>query len=90
MTEVSAINRPQDLALLRNIVGEEDQMFRNKIREELEKRGHVVTDWKADGSSKIWIGDKNTFGVDSKGYHALRCTVSDCADIRIENMNKGR
>ncbi|MCJ1414079.1 hypothetical protein MMC32_000404 [Xylographa parallela] len=43
-TEVSAINRSQDLALLQNAVDEEDQMFSNEIKKELERRGHNVTD----------------------------------------------
>ena len=89
-TEVSAINQSQDLALLNNVAREDDQMFSAEITKELEKRGHNVTDWKADGSSKMWIGDKNAFGVNSKGHNAARFTVSDHADIHVGNMNEGR
>lgn len=88
ITEVSAINISQDLALLNNVARKNDQIFLAEIIKELEKRGYNVTDWKADGSSKIWIGDKNTFGVESKGYNAARFTVSDRADIYIGNINE--
>lgn len=89
-TEVSAINNSQDLALLNNVAREDDQMFSAEIIKELEKRGHTVTDWKADGRSKMWIGDKNAFGVNSKGHNAARFTVSDHADIHIGNINEGK
>lgn len=89
-TEVSAINNSKDLALLQNEVDEEDQMFSNEIKKELERRGHNVTDWKADGSSKMWIGDKNAFGVNSKGHNAAKFTISDRADIHIGNINEGK
>ena len=89
-TEVSAINRSQDLALLQNAVDEEDQMFSNEIKKELERRGHNVTDWRADGSSKMWIGDKNAFGVNSKSHNVARFTISDRADIHIGNINEGK
>lgn len=89
-TEVSAIKKSQDLALLNNVARKDDQMFSAEITKELEKRGHNVTDWKADGSSKMWIGDKNAFGVISKGHNAARFTVSDRADIHIGNTNKGK
>ena len=89
-TEISVINKSQDLALLDNVAREDDQIFSAEITKELEKRGHNVTDWKADGSSKMWIGDKNAFGVNSKGHSAARFTVSDHADIRIGNINEGK
>lgn len=89
-TEVSAINKSQDLALLNNVAYEDDQMFAAEITKELKKRGHNVTDWKADGSSKMWLGDKNAFGVNSKGHNVARFTVSDHADIHIGNMNEGK
>lgn len=89
-TEVSAISQSQDLALLNNVAREDDQMFSAEITKELEKRGHNVIDWKADGSAKMWIGDKNAFGVNSKGHNAARFTVSDHADIHIGNMNEGK
>ena len=89
-TEVSVINKSQDLVLLNNVAREDNQMFSAEITKELEKRGHNVTDWKANRSSKMWIGDKNTFGVNSKGYNAARFTVSDRVDIYIGNINKGK
>lgn len=89
-TEVSAISQSQDLALLNDVAHEDDQMFSAEITKELEKRGHNVTDWKADGSSKMWIGDKNAFGVNSKGHNAARFTASDHAYIHIGNMNEGK
>ena len=52
-TEASAINRSQELALLQNAINEEDQIFSNEIKKELERRGHNFTDWRADGGSKI-------------------------------------
>ena len=87
-TEVSSINKSQDLLLLNNVAREDDPMFSAEIINELDKRGHNVTDWKADGSSKLWIGDKNAFGVNSKGHVAARFTVSDHADIHIGNINE--
>lgn len=89
-TEVSAINKSQDLALLNNVAREDDHIFSAEITKELEKRGHNITDWKADGSSKMWIGDKNAFGVNSKSHNAARFTVADHADIHIGNINEGK
>ena len=90
ITEVSTINNSQDLALLSKVVCSEDQMLSAEIKKELEKRGHNVTDWKADGSSKVWVGDKNAFGVNGKGHDVSRFTVSDHADIHIGNVNQGQ
>ena len=89
-TEVSAINESRDLALLNNVAREDDQMFSAEITKELEKRGQNVTDWKADGNSKMWIGDKNAFGVSSMGHNAAKFTISDHADIHIGNVNQGK
>ena len=90
IADVSVINRSQDLALLQNAIGKGDQMFTNEVKKELEKRGHVVADWKADGSSKMWIGDRNASGVNGNSHHAARFTVSDHADIHIGNFNEGK
>ncbi|KAL6714665.1 hypothetical protein ACLMJK_008090 [Lecanora helva] len=89
MTEVSAINKPQDLALLNNIAGKDDQMFSAEIIKELEKRGHNVTDWKAGGNSRMWVGDDNAFGVKSEGHNVARFTLSDHTDIHLGNINRG-
>ena len=87
---MSAINKSQDLALLNNVAREDDHIFSAEITKELEKRGHNVVDWKADGSSKMWIGDKNAFGVNSKGHNAARFAISDQAYIHIGNINEGK
>ena len=89
VTDVSAINKSQDLALLNEVTGKDDQMFSAEITKELEKRGHNVTNWKADGFSKIWAGDDNAFGVKSEGHNFARFTVSDHADIHLGNINRG-
>ena len=89
-TELSAIDKSQDLALVRDAACREDQMLSAEITKELEKRGHSVTDWRADGSSKMWIGDKNAFGVVGLGHNAARFTVSDKADIHVGNVNEGK
>ena len=88
MTEVSTIGKSRDLALLNNVAGQDDHMFSAGITKELEKHGHNVTDWEADRSSKMWIGDKNASGMNSKGHNAARFTVSDHADIHIGNINE--
>lgn len=88
--EVSIIDKSQDLALLSNVAREDDQMFSAEITKELEKRGHNVTDWKAEGSSKMWIGDKNAFGVNSNGHYVVRFELNDSANIRIGNNNGGK
>lgn len=88
--EVSAINKSQDLALLNNIACKEDQILSVEITRVLDNRGHNVTDWKADGSSKLWAGDENAFGVESKGHNIARFTSSDHADIHLGNINRGR
>ena len=87
--EVSAIQKPQDLVLLNNIAGKDDQVLSAEITKELDNRGHHVTDWKADGSSKVWIGDENAFGVSSRGHTLTRFSSSDHADVHIGNINKG-
>ena len=40
-------------------------------------------DWKAGGDSKIWLGDDNAFGVNSKGHNFARFTVSDHTDVHL-------
>ena len=65
-------------------------MFSAEITRELERCGHNVTDWKADGNSKMWIGDKNAFGMNRKSHNAVRFTISNHVDIHIGNINKGK
>lgn len=89
-TEVSTINKSQDLSLLNNIACKDDQMLSAEITRELNNRGHNFTDWKANGSSKMWAGDENAFGVDSKSHNFARFTVSDHADVHLGNINRGR
>ncbi|KAL8731569.1 MAG: hypothetical protein Q9181_004255 [Wetmoreana brouardii] len=89
-TEVSAISGTQNLMLLSNVAYRGDDILLDKITRELSSRGHIVTDWKADGSSKMWAGDENAFGIESKGHNFARFTVSDYADVHLGNMNRGK
>lgn len=86
--EVAEICETQDLALL-NHVCECDRMLAAEVEKEMKSRGHSVTDWKAGGNSKMWAGDENAFRVNSKGHSFARFTVSDYADVRLGNMNRG-
>ena len=89
VTEVFTINESQDLALLREVAGNDDQIFSAEITNELEKRGNCYTDWKAEGNSKMWAGDDNAPGVKSKGHNFARFTVSGHADVHLGNINRG-
>ncbi|KAL9615269.1 MAG: hypothetical protein Q9167_000240 [Letrouitia subvulpina] len=88
--EVSTINKSQDLTLLNNVACQDDHMLSAEIIRELDNRGHNVTDWKADGNSKVWAGDENAFGVNSKGHNFARFTVSGHADVHLGNINRGK
>ncbi|ERF76212.1 hypothetical protein EPUS_09279 [Endocarpon pusillum Z07020] len=61
-TEVSAVGDTGDLALLKDIASSDDPYLEAAVVKEMESRGHVFTDWKADGKSKMWAGDENAFG----------------------------
>lgn len=87
--EVSAIQETQDLALLKVVIGDDDQMLEGVVNKEMESRGHSFTDWKIDGGSKLWAGDDNAFGVASKSHHFNKFSVSGNADVRLGNVNRG-
>ena len=89
-TEVSAIEETEDLTLLRRIAGDDDSVLTTAVNEEIDRRGHTVTDWKASGNAKMWAGDDNAFGVESKGHHFSAFSVSGSADVRLGNINRGR
>ena len=86
-TEVSAISQTQDLTLLNDIACEDDKILAAEVKKEMDSRGHHCTDWKADGSSKMWAGDYNASGVKSKGHNFARFTVSDHTDVHLGNRN---
>jgi len=87
--EVSAIRETDDLALLNDIACEGDTMLAAEVKKKMDSRGHTVTDWKAEGNSKIWAGDENASAVSSKGHNFARFTVLDSADVHLGNMNRG-
>ena len=88
-TEVSAIRETQILSLLNDVACGDDRILAAEVKKEMVSRGHSVTDWKASGNSKMWIGDENASGVNSKGHNVARFTVSDYADVHLGNLNKG-
>ncbi|KAL8988425.1 MAG: hypothetical protein Q9169_008556 [Polycauliona sp. 2 TL-2023] len=89
-TEVSAIDETKDLVLLEDVASEGDIMLSTEAKVEIENRGHHVTDFEARGSSRLWVGDDNAFGVDSRGHNFARFTVSDNANVHLGNVNKGQ
>ena len=88
--EVSAIRETQDLAVLRDVACHSDEILAAEVIKEIDGRGHRVTHWKAGGNSKMWVGDENAFGVNSKGHEFARFTISDYADVRLGNVNRGQ
>lgn len=88
-TEASAISETRDLALLNDIACEDDKMLAAEVKKEMDSRGHTVTDWKAEGNSKMWAGDENAPGVSSKDHNFARFTVSGSADVHLGNVNRG-
>lgn len=89
-TEVSAIEETRDLALLNDIISKDDEILAAQVKKEMNSRGHVVTDWKAGGNSKLWAGDDNAPGVVSKSHSFARFTTSESADVHLGNINRGR
>ncbi len=87
--EVAAFPKAQDLALLNNIAHGDDQILSGEIKREMENRGHVCTDWVAEGNSEMWLGDDNAFGVKGKGHTYSRFSVSGNAVIHLGNINRG-
>jgi Prion-inhibition and propagation len=88
--EVSAIKETEDLAMLKAVIGDDDQVLAGTVDDEMKHRGHRVTDWQANGNAKMWAGDDNAFGVESKSHYYSRFTVSDSADVRLGNVNRGQ
>ena len=87
--EVAAFPETQDLALLKDIAHEDDQILSDEIKREMEHRGHVYTDWEADQDSKVWAGDDNAFGVKGKSHTFARFSVSGNAIVHLGNVNRG-
>ncbi|KAL8921609.1 MAG: hypothetical protein Q9172_003934 [Xanthocarpia lactea] len=87
--EVSAIEETSDLALLNDIACKDDEILAAEVKKEMNNRGHIFTDWKAGGNSKMWAGDDNAPAVDSKGHNFARFTVSESADVHLGNVNRG-
>lgn len=88
--EVSAIEDDRDLVLWKTIACENDNLLEAVVNNEMQNRGHTVTKWKADGKAKMWAGDENEFGVEIKYHHFSEFSVSDDADVRLGNMNRGQ
>ncbi len=89
-TEVSAVRDTRDLALLKDIASIDDRYLEAEASKEMASRGHILTNWKADGKSKMWVGDENAFGVESKGHHSSNFSLSGEADVRVGNVNRGQ
>jgi hypothetical protein len=89
-TEVSAIKETEDLTMLKAVIGDDDQVLAGTVADEMQRRGHRVTDWETKGNAKMWAGDDNAFGVESKSHGFSRFTVSDSADVRLGNVNRGK
>lgn len=89
-TEVSAVGDTRDLAMLKEVASSNDPYLEAPVTKEMESRGHVFTDWKADGKSKIRARDDNAFGVEIKSHHYSRFSVSGNTDIRLGNVNRGQ
>ena len=83
VTEVSAINKTRKLALLNDVACEDDEMLAAEVKKEMDSRGYNVNDWKAGGDPKIWLGDDNVFGVNSKGHNFARFTTADHTDVHL-------
>ena len=88
--ELRTITDEEDLVTLRAIARTDDEILQTGIEEELTRRGHVVTDWRAGDNADVWIGDENAFGIDSNGHHVSKFTVSGSAKVRSGNQNRGR
>lgn len=89
-TEVSAIQETEDLAMWKTLVGDDDQVLTRTMDDEMQCRRCSVTDWQANGNAKMWAGDDNVFGVESKNHEYKRFTASDSADIHLGNVNQGK
>jgi Prion-inhibition and propagation len=88
--EVSAIKETEDLVMLEAVIGNDDQVLAGTVADEMQHRGHRVTDWEVKGNAKMWAGDDNAFGVESKSHEYSRFTVSGSADVRLGNVNRGK
>ena len=87
--EASAIRETQGLTLLNTIVSEDDNLLAAEVKKEMNSRGSYFADWKAEGYSKMWAGDDNAVGVESKSHSFTRFTVSDHSDVHLGNVNRG-
>lgn len=86
---MSVIKETRDLALLNDIACKDNKILAAEVKTEMSSRDYIITDWKAGGNSKIWAGDKNAPGVNSKGHNFARFELSDSIDIYFRNVNRG-
>lgn len=79
--ELLAIEDAQDLATLKTLAGPDDDVLDQSVEAELKRRGHVVKNWNAVDNADVWVGDENEYGIESKGHHVSKFTVSGSAKI---------
>lgn len=88
--EVYAIKEAQGLALLKDVACANDKMLEEAVDKEVKSRGHITLNWEAKGQAKVWIGDDNGFGIESKGHHSSAFSILDHADVHIGNINRAQ
>ena len=69
---------------MNDIACEDDKILAAEVKE-MNSRGHHVTDWTAGGSSKMWAGDDNASGVQSKGHDLQdsHCQITQMCTLEI-------
>jgi hypothetical protein len=88
--ELLTIGDTTSLTRLKDIAGADDQVLQSCVEIELARRGHIVTNWQARNQADVWVGEENGVGVESKGHHVSKFSVSDSAKVRVGNNKKGQ
>jgi len=86
--ELSTIGDAQDLAQLKVVAGADDKVLQSCAEAEFARRGHIITDWKAEDHADVWIGDENASGVENRGHCVSKFSALGSSKVRIGNNNE--
>ena len=90
--ETSNLASCEDVQLLQQAYGNDDEMLSEALKQEVALRGHFVSDWNVSGQARVRIGDRNlstgawNMPTGAFASHtATRFLVSDFADVWVGN-----
>ena len=90
--ETSSLASCEDVQLLQQACGDDDEMLSEALKQEVALRSHFVSDWDVSGQARVRIGDRsmstgawNSPTGPYASHMATRFVVLDSADVWIGN-----